>query len=374
MAGLDQSSHRLRGLALLLIGLALLPGAAWAEAAAAPAPSTVFGSPVVAWLLQQTSLVAAGAVGAVLGFVGKWVFEQWSARLKAQRDFAGKVADGVVQHANKYYWLLATASGVLARGLDEAVRSRMIHLVLRWDSRDDLSLRLDELAAQAERDTFPHLVWLISRFQEFQFVGSNTYLLTDHAAGETCKRLYNDFVDSLSQELRSRLANLHAREIDLGPPTGRRRASEIAPAELRPDVVAAAFGEESRMWRRWLRESPEAVLRAANSLRAYSEVLTHELAHLHRHWFRRGSAGGDLLLPEVAFDDWPHVLTDRSFGALRRTRWSSPLYRPLGGGVFGGAQMPSPDGPDGANIPGRRSQSGSPVGDQVAPPTAPTRS
>lgn len=342
------------GAAAASLGMA---GAALAQTpGGAPAAAGAGGTPegVLKWLFDTFNLVFASgaAFGAAAGVLGKWLFDQWSERLKAQRTFAAKVADSVVKLSQEHYWRLATVSGVLARGLQEAVQNRMLHLALPWDTRGALKARLGDLSSKAAKETFPHLVVLISCFEKFQFRGSNTYLLTRHSAGEDCKRLYNAFIDSLSEELQERLAELHAREIDFsegaGPPkeddapkkegeaakkaetpSNKKRASEVAPADLRPDIVEREFPEESAMWRRWLHEQPAMALRGADMLRAYSELLSQELAELHKDWLVDGrpwsgiAAGGSR---------W-NIVSDRSRAALDHVFGSSTLYLPLGAGL-----------------------------------------
>lgn len=275
--------------------------------------------------LPLASALGGGAIGAG----GKWFFDQWSDSLKARRLFAEKIADSVVKLSQEHYWRLATVSGVLARVLQLTVQERVLHLVLPWDTRADLDAKLRTLSNEAAKRTFPHFVHLISSFQTFQFHGSNTYLLTRHAAGEDCKRLYNAFIDSLSDELRGQLAELHAANVNLAgkfEPPDRKRVSEVEPADLTLEIITKTFGKQYKMWKLWLDERPDSVQRAADTLRAYSELLTLELADLYQAWLRRDPTG--------AQDRWD-VLSAASRGALQRVRGVSTLYQPLGGGLTG---------------------------------------
>jgi hypothetical protein len=295
----------------------------------------------------------AGAVGIALGFLAKWAIETWTARAAARREFvqkfATKVTSRVATLANQHYWSLANYAGLLALLLEDYLHTRIYHLMLIWAAPDELAKRLDDLAQKTANQSFPHFCRLVGLFNAFQFQGSNTYLLTDHASGESCKRLYNTLVNSLSGELNRKLANLYQREIPYGSDGNQKatKISDLPAAALTDDITKTYLNEEKSAWRDWLRFDPAGVSRAAEALRAYNELLGHELALLYKDWFDRSRAaigfGGDAVVHR-----WPNVLTAQSLVAIGQSRSESPLLRPLGTAVSTPAATAPNEGASGA--------------------------
>lgn len=92
-------------------------------------------------------------------------------------------------------------------------------------------------------------------------------------------------------------------------------------------------------YREWLSFFDKVSI-AAQSLRAYNEVLSHELAHLYRDWFRRAplsmEPGSSPALPfaeVVAYRKWPEILTENSVHAIARASSGSELLQALGKGT-----------------------------------------
>ena len=106
---------------------------------------------------------------------------------------------------------------------------------------------------------------------------------------------------------------------------------------LEDDGRLKALGLEAarERYRRWLHDSPMNVSEAADALRAYAELFSHELAELNRVFFRdrgRGmSAGGFGGTQAVASSSWSGTVTDNSLLTLARAGVQSEFYRPLGG-------------------------------------------
>jgi hypothetical protein len=311
-------------------------------------------------------LLFGGALGTGLGFLIKWALEQWSLRVAARREFAQKVTDQISNLASKHYWSLANYAGVVAGLLEGYLCGRFYHLIVLWDDKAPLNRRLDELADEATIISFPHLCRLIALFDAFQFKESNTYLLTDHPAGETCKRLYNTFLGSLPEKLN--LANLYALEIPVEE-GAKKKVGEIPAAYLTEAVIDKYLPNEKKIWRDWLRNDLEGVIQAADALRAYNELLLHELANLYRDWFKQEQP--DIpYLEELVLERWPNVLTEQSFVAIGRARQQTTLLSPLGAAISGISASPEERmaGPEGAGE--ARPQSGAaPAKEPPLPPT-----
>ena len=322
---------------LILVLSAATPALGFAATASDP-PAGGFLGLFRSW----SDLALGGVLGTAIGYLIKWALEQLSLRVAARREFAQKVTDQISSLADNYYWGLANYAGVLAGALEGYLQLRYYHLLLHWERKLLLRGRLNELADEATARSFPYLCRLISLFYMFQFEGSNTYLLTDHAAGETCKRLYNTFVGSLPQD-KLNLANLYALEIDYQK-SEKRKVSEIPPAHLTKEVIDRneELKETYKAWRNWLRNDLSGVLQAADALRAYNELLLHELAKLYRDWFGRKQPDVPYV-EEVVLDAWPNVLSEQSFVAIGRARQQPALLVPLGSAVSG---KPSPESED----------------------------
>jgi hypothetical protein len=228
--------------------------------------------------------------GAAVGAFGKWLLEQWSARRKAEGAFAERSTQQVVDLAQDYYWALVNHAGTLADQLTEHVRARALHLMLDWgDDSDDrnegLRARLNELAVECAKNSFPTLCRLVGLFDEFQFKGSRTYLLKSHFAGEACKRLYNIFSETLPETLETSkiIAKLRASSADNN---AKDASSPIL--DLSPEEIAEKLPESFKAYENWLQTHTPEVVRAAEALSAYSELLGHELALLYKTFFKRG--------------------------------------------------------------------------------------
>lgn len=337
----------------VLIGLTALPAAAQGSAA----PVIDFAG----WLSRQLGPVGASfAIGIVipaLVFLGKWVFDEVKAANAKRRDFVAKTSDKVVGLAWDHYWALANATGTLAGHLNNHLRMVDAHLLVVWDDPKAMQERMKAIAADTETESFVSFVRLLHAFERFQFRGSNTYLLPHHAAGEALRRLYNRFIGSLGSQLNRSLTAIRlAIERKLVPATSGGKAAEP------PDLGSAQF--ETRTWftiddrfpaadwsdaelqerldtararyRTWLATEPAAVAEAADSLHAFSRLLTHELAVLHAVWHRDR---GPMALTDswrqveaaVASGAWPGVLDARAAETVRRARAFSSYFAPLGG-------------------------------------------
>jgi hypothetical protein len=278
-------------------------------------------------------LLFGGALGAALGYLIKWFLEQFSLNVAARRKFAEKVTEQISTLATEHYWSLANYAGLVSGLLESYLQSRAYHLLLQWNDPSDLSRRLDELADETAKKSFPHLCRLIALFYAFQFEESNTYLLTEHAAGETCKRLYNAFVGSLPEELE--LANLYASEIT--DENGEKKKIGLVHPAYISDLVISGHKElaiERKKWRNWLRHNLENVIQTADALRAYNEILIHELANLYRDWFKKGQPGVPYA-DELVSNAWPNVITEQSIIVIGRTRQQPTLLSPLGAAITG---------------------------------------
>jgi hypothetical protein len=278
-------------------------------------------------------LLFGGTLGAALGYLIKWGLDQFSLRIAARREFAEKVTEEISKLSTEHYWSLANYAGVVSGRLENYLQGRAYHLLLQWNDPSDLRHRLDELADEAAKNSFPHLCRLIASFDAFQFTKSNTYLLTDHAAGETCKRLYNTFVGSLPEKLN--LANLYASEIT--DENGKKeKIGLVHPAYITEKVIMQHehLANEWKTWRNWLRNNLGDVIQSADALRAYNELLLHELANLYRDWFKQEQPETPYA-DELVFDAWPNVLTEQSFIVIGRTRQQPTLLSPLGASITG---------------------------------------
>ncbi|MBE9070110.1 hypothetical protein IQ260_26055 [Leptolyngbya cf. ectocarpi LEGE 11479] len=153
------------------------------------------------------TLIFGGLIG---GFL-KWGLEQWGFRRATQRQFAQAVTDQISTLASEHYWSLANYAGVVAGLLEDYIEQYSYHLMLIWYDKDDLRKKLDEIAEDTVEECFAYFCHLIGLFYAFQFREGNTYLLTDHQAGEKCKQLYNAFLKSFSgSELSKKIVNLYA--------------------------------------------------------------------------------------------------------------------------------------------------------------------
>lgn len=312
-----------------------------AEPPDAPTGAPTGGTEVPA-LLARIQLWLQILAAAGVGYIIRWGLDQWSLRATARREFAQVVTGQISNLASEHYWSLANYAGLVAGLLEEYLQDRSYHLIVMWDNKADLKNRIDEIAENTTKTCFPYFCHLIGLFDDFQFKESNTYLLTDHQAGETCKRLYNTFVHSFPDQLRLQLANLYALEISDSDsvvsgseadkaPKELKRISDIPPVYLEK-TIQQHLQTEKELWYDWLRRDIAGVIQAADALRAYNELLNHELANLYRDWFQRETP----TLPyvdDIVFSRWPNVLTEQSLMAIGQTRQKPTLLSPLGYGI-----------------------------------------
>jgi hypothetical protein len=285
-------------------------------------------------------------LGGVLGALGKWLFDEASAAIRARRDFAQKVTDQVADLARTYYWSLANHAGVVAGLLEDYLALVDHHLLLAWPGgRADLEQRLGEIAAEAAQQSFCYFCRWVWLFDQFQLRGSNTYLLTTDAAGRVCRRLYNSFMASLPLGEATRAQRLDTLVIlkvmaeTVGRPgsEARQAVAELTPAGFNELAGTGELKEVRDAYREWLAARLPDVAAAAEALRAYNEVLSHELARLYRPFFGWSPVSADPYARAVAFDLWPHVLTAQSVRAIDRAWRQSELLRPPGLGGLAGA-------------------------------------
>jgi hypothetical protein len=276
-----------------------------------------------------------GVFGVALGFLAKWLLEQMSARIAARREFAKEVTKQISSLAEKHYWALANAAGVLAGQLEGHLASRTMHLIIIWDSRAALRGRLDELAAEAGEKSFLHLCQMIWLFDSFQFQGSTTYLLTSHSAGDMCKRLYNMFVGSLPA---AGFNIARIRELTTEVPQGsgdkaamvKKKLRDLPAGTLTETQIGVELNAEKMAYIQWLKHNVLDVSTAASALRAFNELLNHELAILYRVWFRERAPFPEAYAYKQQFGQWPDLLTRQSADTLALASYQSSLLRPLG--------------------------------------------
>jgi hypothetical protein len=377
-------------------------------------PDPWYSDPVVA---------VATAVGALLGALLRWVFEQLSAEFKARREFAKSAAERVTNLAERHYWRLATATGGLASVLEQYLELVEAHLMVPdWQpgtgdlarpSQGQFPAVLDRLTnTDGEGDEGDSLVYLAFNnlcrvlwyLDDFQYRGSETYLLTTHHASEQAKRLVNRFTESLAADADPKLEIQQLiRLLDHRLPTGRRGGEQessekmppasagqgdagLAPGadqaqaakagagagkdggareipdwnRLDPECIQRVFKDPLAAWAYRMRWRLEDIAEAATCMRAYSELLSHELALLFRQFHRGPSDPHHDLRVQVAHGDWPNVLSTSSAIALESLSGHSTLLKPVGGfglppaGTGGGEREVRAEPPAGATRSGPR--------------------
>ncbi|MCU0985406.1 MAG: hypothetical protein MUC89_10755 [Acetobacteraceae bacterium] len=310
-------------------------------------------------------VIALPALGAAL----KWLLDEVKATNAKRREFVARTSEKVVDLAWTHYWGLANATGTLAGRLTQHLRMVDAHLLVIWGDPGALRQRTEELAKETADASFASFVRLLYAFERFQFRGSNTYLLPHHAAGETLRRLYNRFVESLDTELVKCLPDVRLAierkltvkdkegrddpRLDLGSaqfetiPWFTADGIGTAAADLTDATLERALRPARQRYEAWLATQPAAVAEAADTLRAFSRLLTHELASLHAVWHRDK---GPFALSEawrqaqaaVIGHAWPGVLDENSVETIRRARSISPFFTPLGMGARA-EQPPRPE-------------------------------
>lgn len=244
------------------------------------------------------SLLSLGV--AFAGATGKWLLGERSAKNKVRLDFAGATGAQIASLANEHYWAIATAAGTLSVGLRDYLEAVEIRLYLYWDSSSELCKGMEPVAEKSSKDTFASLIQLLWSLNDFQFTGSNDYLLPHRAAGTHLRRLYNQFrtsLTSLNSDMVSTIIN-EAVVVD-------------GKLDVRQTVIAILAGKETcQSWTDWLHMALPDVLRATEALEAFSRLLQYELAELYEDWFRDDPSAG-----EFADID----------GAVRKHRWFGML-------------------------------------------------
>lgn len=292
-----------------------------------------------------------------IGFLGKWLFDQYSSHLKIQREFGAQTAKDVASLSRSHYWTVANASGTLAHGLRAYLRQ--VEITLYLDLRDDSLTRRDHAAmrealrvaaSDASRALFPHLVRLVWHLDSFQFRGSNTYLLPSHGAGQQLRRLYNRFMGLLPPAEGGSSGSLAATillQTETKAPRGKDGAADIGSSRIGDPAWLAEAGLTASQDRfaTWLRDQLPRVVEATEALEAFARLFSSELARLHRAFFHDRHAEDDVWLPEraVARDAWPGILTAQDIATLRRVREQSAFFGSMGAApsVAPAAQAPA---------------------------------
>jgi hypothetical protein len=339
-------------------------------------------------------VIALPALGAAL----KWLLDEVKATNATRRAFAARTSEKVVDLAWTHYWGLANATGTLAGQLTQHLRMVDAHLLVIWAEPAALRQRTEELAKDMADASFASFVRLLYAFERFQFRGSNTYLLPHHAAGETLRRLYNRFVECLDTELMKCLGDVRLaieRKLTVKDKEGRddprldlgSAQFETIPWFSGDGLGAAAADREDAAFERalqparqryetWLATQPAAVAEAADTLRAFSRLLTHELATLHAVWHRDK---GPFALTDawrqaqaaVIGRAWPGVLDETSVETIRRARSVSPFFTPLGMGARAEAPPRQEVPPTEAALPAAPPQEAAAAFERSGTPAAP---
>ncbi len=342
-----------------LAGVVLALALALAAPASAESSKTEPGKPVN----SPSELV----LFSVLGFLGKWLFDQWGFQNAKNREFAAKTTEKVVELAWEHYWKLANITGTLGGQLTTYIRSIDYSLLLIYNSPDDFRNQRDDITHQLADESFISFVRLVHAFEGFQFRGSNTYLLPHHAAGLTLRRLYNQFIESLSGDLNHSMSDLR---LVVERKTSQKGRDDV---QSPPDLSSAQFEQEwwftflqqdrnqsqyvhksvvagsdlgavelqekvtkaRNHYKDWLANQPWDVSKAADSLIAFARLLSHELAELHAIWhmenypFAKREAWKQA---EASRQRWPGLLDKESVTVIRRARTTSIFFAPLGVG------------------------------------------
>lgn len=282
--------------------------------------------------------LSGGALGAALGFLLKWLLEQWSARAAARREFAKEITRQISLLAEKHYWALANTAGLLAGQLEGYLAGRTYHLIIPWPERRFLRERLDDIATEAAEASFPHFCRLVWLFDAFQFQSSTTYLLTDPTAGDLCKRLYNMFVASLPEQLD--LANIREfeSETEEGDKVVRKKLRDLPSGTLTGQQIRDQLAKEKEAYTNWFKHNVPSVSMAAQVLRAYNELLNHELELLYRLWFKRRPPSPESYAFELGL--WPNLLTQQAVATVGLAGYQSNLPRALGAAAGGKQTLP----------------------------------
>lgn len=321
----------------------------------------------------KSGLIGPFLTGATLttaiGWIATRIYEQFSNRLTQRREFIKETTKRVVDLSWQHYWGLANAAGTLGALLHAYLRLVEAHLFVSYVDPGEtpvvgperLRERLSQVAKEAADSSFPSFARLVMRFHNFQFQGSNTYLLPHHESGEALRRLYNQLVACLPKDIPSDIRRgvesyeKNLKGVDKNSaqvePDGSSDASDSqsAKADSQPSTpqrdVNDAFLEDPDMlsklpelnasmvkWRAWLEQALPQVSEAADSATAYADLMAHELALLNSTFFRdrvqTSLPPGHL---EWAHRRWPDLLTEGTLQVVARAGAYSRWFSPLGG-------------------------------------------
>jgi len=248
--------------------------------------------PLGALLFSLVSLVVS-----VVAFLGKWGFTEASAENKIRRDLGASTAKRIAELADQHYWAIANAAGTLSTGLRSYIELIELRLYVGYADGAALKTDVDRDAVETSFATFASLVQLLWSLHNFQFIGSNDYLLPQEEAGTDLRRLYNSFRTSLKstaagddlptgvlQSIKKTdgkfdiLATLDAASI-------RKKQEPDNPA---PAPLADPGMEKLReSWSGWLANDNNLanVLTATQSLEAFARLLRGQIGELYGDWY-----------------------------------------------------------------------------------------
>ena len=333
------------------------------------------------------STAAAGA--AAFRFLGSWGFDELSARNKVRREFAAATGTQVAELANKHYWAVANSAGTLSVGLRDYLRRVELSLYLDHADSSELQSDVGKVANDAAASTLISLMRFLWALDDFQFQGSNDYLLPHYSAGRQLRRLYNEFRASIQPEDGSH-DDLAALIIKAGKDASTRAeveatyeadlqqvldeaAAVAAPAadpsgklsgSVVPDTVAS-------LWRNWLRDHLPQVIAAAAVLQAFSRLLQHELADLYGDWFRdlRSDDEIDAVQDAVEQESWPGMLGGRDLAIIAAASEQSDFFSALSKASRSPKTTEPPEAP-GVSDPAQHDQLIDSAGSSSMPPSS----
>jgi len=234
-------------------------------------------------------------VVSVAAFVGKWGFKEASAENKIRRDFGTSTAKRIAKLADQHYWAIANAAGTLSTGLRSHLELIELRLYVGYADGAALKADLERDAVETSFATFPSLVQLLWSLHNFQFLGSNDYLLPQERSGTDLRRLYNSFRTSLKStvagdDLITRVLQSIKKtdgkfdiEATLNAASTRKR-QEPGKQALAP--LADADMEELReAWEKWLTSNLANVLTATRSLETFARLMRQQIGELYRDWY-----------------------------------------------------------------------------------------
>jgi hypothetical protein len=258
-------------------------------------------------------------------FLGKWAFSERSAHNSVRRNFAAETGKHIAEQANQHYWAIANAAGTLSVGLRGYIKDVEVHLYYPWSTQKDLEEQLASVAMRTSHDTFPSLVQLVWSLHNFQFTGSNDYLLPDRSAGLHLRRLYNSFRQSVSTrtnvndgDFATSILRLCKSETYLTKDDKLDLEAILEAASMHP-LKDEEMKKVRQSWEEWLASYLANVLTATEALEAFSRLLQQQLAELYRDWFRDRDASHELEPAERAVKDktWFGMLDRPAYAALK---------------------------------------------------------